>query len=122
MNILIVDDARDIRFLMRVHLQKAGYTVAGEANGQEALDHLAATTDRPCLILLDLMMPVMNGWEFRARQLADPALASIPVVILSAAPPGDAATEALHAVAVLKKPPDFAAILALAAQYCAAEP
>jgi CheY-like chemotaxis protein len=67
MNILIVDDARDIRLLLRVRLQKVGYTVADAANGQEALEHLAATTDRPCLILLDLMMPVMNGWEFRAR-------------------------------------------------------
>jgi CheY-like chemotaxis protein len=121
MNILIVDDARDIRLLLRVRLQKVGYTVADAANGQEALEHLAATTDRPCLILLDLMMPVMNGWEFRARQLADPALATIPVVVLSAAPPSDAATEALHAVAVLKKPPDIAAVLTLAARYCTAE-
>jgi CheY-like chemotaxis protein len=67
MNILIVDDARDIRLLLRVLLQNAGYTVADVANSQEALEHLAATTDRPCLILLGLMMPVMNGWEFRAR-------------------------------------------------------
>jgi CheY-like chemotaxis protein len=120
MHILIVDDDPTISFLLTLALEDAGYTVASVANGQAALERLRASTERPCLILLDLMMPPLNGWEFRAQQLADPALASIPVVVLSAARPSDERAEALQAVAVLKKPVDFAAVLALVAQYCTA--
>ena len=121
MHILIVDDDPDICRLLTMTLQDAGYTVVSMATGEAALEHLTSTTDRPCLILLDLMMPNVNGWEFREQQLADPALAAIPTVVFSAAVLIDAPLEALQAAAVVRKPLDFAAILALAAQYCAAE-
>jgi CheY-like chemotaxis protein len=120
MYVLIVDDAADLCLILTVFLEDAGYRVASAEHGQAALAYLAAATTLPCLILLDLMMPIMNGHEFRARQLADPVLAAIPVVVLTAVPPGAAAAAALQAVAVLKKPLDFAAILALVAQYCTA--
>ena len=125
MQILIVDDEPDISFLLTLALEDAGYTVASVANGQAALERLRASTERPCLILLDLMMPPLNGWEFRAQQLADPVLASIPVVVLSAARPSDERAELLQAVAVLKKPVDFGFLnfstLAQRKAACAAE-
>src|SRR5262245_34872901 len=81
--VLIVDDDYDIRATLHEILSDEGYDVASSANGFEALQALRSGT-APCLILLDLMMPVMDGWQFRAQQLSDPTLASIPVVVLSA--------------------------------------
>jgi CheY-like chemotaxis protein len=82
-HILVVEDNAAARGALAALLGAAGYAVACAANGREALDRLRGP-DRPCLILLDLAMPVMDGWEFRARQRRSPALASIPVVLLSA--------------------------------------
>jgi CheY-like chemotaxis protein len=117
MHVLIVDD--DIRLLLTVLLEDAGYTVAAAANGQEVLAYLTATSNLPCVIVLDVMMPLMNGYSFRAQQLAEPVLAAIPVIVLSAALPHDGAADTLRAAAVLKKPIDFTALLTLVAQYCA---
>jgi CheY-like chemotaxis protein len=81
----VVDDDAGIREALADLLADEGYHVLAAANGREALDHLyAAGAPRPCVILLDLMMPVMNGSQFYAEMRADPALSSIPVVILSA--------------------------------------
>lgn len=118
MYILIVDDASDIRLILTVALTDAGYPVECVTNGQEALARLRTATERPCLILLDLMMPIMDGWEFLRRQQADPALAAIPVVVRSAVAPEAAAGAALGARRVLRKPIDFAALRAVVAQYC----
>ena len=82
--ILIVDDDEDIRLALAEALEDEGYQVRTAANGKEALA-LLRSSPPPCLILLDLMMPVMNGWEFREQQLGDPALAEIPVYVISAA-------------------------------------
>jgi CheY-like chemotaxis protein len=79
--VLVVDDAEDIRLLCRLHLVRRGYRVTQAANGQEALD--SARADRPDLILLDLMMPVMDGWECLAELKADPVLRSVPVFIIT---------------------------------------
>jgi CheY-like chemotaxis protein len=81
--VLIVEDDLDIRDALGQILEEEGYAVATAANGQEALDRLRAGPP-PRLILLDLMMPVMNGWQFRAEQRQDPTLAGIPVVVISA--------------------------------------
>src|SRR5207249_387698 len=83
--VLVVEDDFDLRDALVPILEYEGHRVVSAANGREALDWLHAMPP-PSLILLDLMMPVMNGEEFRAEQLRDPALASIPGVILSAHP------------------------------------
>jgi CheY-like chemotaxis protein len=82
-HILVVEDNAAARDALAALLGAAGYSVACAANGREALDHLRGP-HRPFLILLDLSMPVMDGWEFRARQRQSPSLASIPVILLSA--------------------------------------
>jgi CheY-like chemotaxis protein len=84
MNILIVDDDDAIRDAFGDILRDEGYAVATAANGQEALAYLRQTSQLPDLILLDLAMPVMSGWEFRAAQRQDPVLQAIPVVVVSA--------------------------------------
>ena len=81
--ILIVEDDSDLREALSEVLRDEGYTVAMATDGREALDHLKRES-RPSLILLDLTMPVMNGWQFRDEQRRDPDLSEIPVVVLSA--------------------------------------
>ena len=80
--VLIVDDERDIRDAIAELLSEEGYEVHGASDGAEALTK--ARDFHPGLVLLDLMMPGMDGWEFRDRQRVDPELAGIPVVVLSA--------------------------------------
>jgi CheY-like chemotaxis protein len=80
--VLIVDDETDIREAIAELLAEEGYDVEGARDGAEALTK--ARRCHPSLVLLDLMMPGMNGWEFRAKQRGDPELAAIPVVVLSA--------------------------------------
>jgi CheY-like chemotaxis protein len=81
--ILVVDDDPEIRESLREVLLSAGHDVSTAANGKDALDHLH--TRRPDVILLDLMMPVMNGWQFRDAQKRSRALADIPVIVISTA-------------------------------------
>jgi CheY-like chemotaxis protein len=83
MAVLVVDDDEEIREVITEALVGEGYVVRCASNGKKAIEQLQAGL-RPGVILLDLMMPVMDGWQFRSRQLADPQLASIPVVIISA--------------------------------------
>lgn len=80
--ILIVDDMLTLRQPARVTLEKAGYIVTEASNGQEALQELAQS--RPDLILLDLLMPIMNGGEVLKRVRADAALDDVPVIVLTA--------------------------------------
>ena len=81
-HILIVDDDLDSRVMLETYLSWAGYKVVTACNGREALE--CAKALRPALILLDLIMPRMNGRIFRENQLADPEIRDIPVVCLSA--------------------------------------
>jgi CheY-like chemotaxis protein len=82
--VLVVEDDPDIRATLCEALEDNGYSAAGAANGAEALEYLRTAAELPCLILLDLMMPVMDGQTFRTEQRADPKLANIPVVVISA--------------------------------------
>ena len=82
--ILVVDDDRDIRDSLVELLTEHGYPAIGAGNGVEALEILRTSASPPCLILLDLMMPVMDGREFRERQLENPAWTAIPVIVISA--------------------------------------
>jgi two-component system, chemotaxis family, chemotaxis protein CheY len=100
--LLVVDDEAENREPLATLLESAGYRVMNAANGAEAL-HLLAT-EHCDGILLDLMMPVMNGWVFRQHQQADPAIADIPVLLMSAASRLAEEGGALKAAAHLPKP------------------
>ena len=82
--ILLVDDDGDLRRSLGEALEEAGYDVTVSANGHDALVALRQTP-LPDVILLDLLMPVMNGWQFCKAKQADPATAPIPVIVMSAA-------------------------------------
>ncbi len=112
-HILIIDDDDAIRMLIAAVLARNGYTTAHAANGLEGLRE--ARTRRPDLIILDLMLPRMTGWEFRATQKQDDRLAGIPVIIISAGSPEK--TGVLGDVAArLSKPFDFETFLWLVDQ------
>jgi CheY-like chemotaxis protein len=82
--VLIVDDDNDVRSALAELLEEEGFSVEGAPNGREALALLRGGTVHPAVILLDLMMPGMDGWDFRHEQMRDPKLAGVPVVIVSA--------------------------------------
>ena len=120
--VMVVDDDVDVRELLAQLLELEGYQVTTAADGREALSRLAKGP-LPSTILLDLRMPGMNGWEFRAHQLANPSLASIPVIILTADRTQDANTVArLGASALFRKPLDVDALLATLGQATAPAP
>ena len=108
--VLVVDDDYDIRDTLKELLELEGLRVASAANGREAL-HKLRNGVRPNVILLDLMMPEMSGWEFRGEQLRDPALADIPVVILSATPDVARAAREMNASGWVRKPFDLDQLL-----------
>jgi CheY-like chemotaxis protein len=114
--VLIVDDDFALRDALCAALEGEGFSVAAVSNGEEALEYLRNGA-RPCLVLLDLMMPIMNGWEFRAEQRQDPELADIPVIVLSAfARSGD---EELRGIGqFLRKPFQLSDLLAAVRAYC----
>jgi CheY-like chemotaxis protein len=114
---LIVDDDAATRTAMTLVLEGTGYRVSSASDGHEALDHLQRSKP-PDLILLDLMMPRMDGWQFREQQWRSPALASIPIVILSAAGDVPLHAAALHAVGYLEKPVEFEKLLATIRRHC----
>ena len=117
MTVLIVDDDAGIRQLLTLFLEHKGYTAASVTNGAEALSHLRQSHPLPQLVLLDLMMPVLDGAGFRHEQQQDPQLAAIPVVVMSAAENIQAQAPSLTADAYLPKPIDFDALLSLVEQY-----
>ena len=102
-SILVVEDEPELQEVLRVALEGDGYTVAVVNNGRDALQHLR-TTPTTCLIILDLLLPVLSGHRFRAVQLRDRSLAWIPVIIVSGG--AEAAREAreLGARAFVRKP------------------
>ena len=113
--VLVVEDDTDLRESICTVLADAGYTSWAAENGEVALER--ARAERPCVILLDLMMPIMNGWEFRSEQLRDPNLSSIPVIIMTADGRAREKAQALHAD-YLKKPITLDALLNLVDDYC----
>ena len=115
--VLIVEDDADLREMMAQLLTLEGFQSETVANGRDALKYLQEGP-RPDLILLDLMMPVMDGWEFRKRQQSDPSLADVPVIVLSALDQAQARTSDLDGVAFLKKPLDFDRLLELVRRHC----
>lgn len=115
--VLIVDDDADIRETLGELLENKGYTVAGAANGVQALEFLR-NGGVPCVILLDLMMPVMDGYQFREEQLK--GFDEIPVVVVTAG--ATIRSENLRGVAILPKPLQIDKLLAALRRYCEADP
>lgn len=113
--VFVVDDDEDIREVISEILSNHGYQVETAQNGSEALAQLRSGM-RPCVILLDLMMPGMNGFEFRAEQLLDPELAEIPVVVLTGA--GQATRTATLGTEVLRKPMELEPLLSVVSRFC----
>jgi CheY-like chemotaxis protein len=119
--ILIADDDPDLRESLRLLLELQGHTVDEASNGADALRHLDPAQP-PCVILLDLMMPVMDGWQFRREQLQNPALADIPVLVISAIPAHMQRTGELGARRVFPKPFDYDDLLTEVATICPGTP
>ena len=112
--VLVVDDDPDILDAICDILDAEGYAVARARHGGEALERVAER--RPDLILLDLMMPVMDGWQFREAQVQNAELAKIPVVVVSAA--GRDRLERIDADAYLSKPVDLEELLGCVSHFC----
>src|SRR5712691_6022963 len=122
-NVLIVEDDPDIRAMLMSLLVTEGFHVVGAEDGLEAL-HLLRTVrrrapDTPCLVLLDLKMPRLGGGEFRRAQLGDPAVANVPVAVISGATDLEQRAQALGAVATVAKPIDCDLLLDVVRRYCA---
>lgn len=117
-SVLVVDDDRDIREVVIESLSDEGYPAVGAQNGAEALAALRAAPSLPGVILLDMMMPVMDGTAFRAEQLGDPRLAAIPVVIMSASAHIEEVANQVQATGFLKKPLQLLDLFAIAERFC----
>ena len=117
-NLLVIDDEVEIRETVTDLLEQSGYNVVGLANGQQALAYLRHAKSPPCLILLDLMMPVMSGEAFRKAQLCNPGLAAIPVILVSADPEVAAKARKLQVANFLKKPFEVEDLIATVGRYC----
>ncbi|MGB7624366.1 MAG: response regulator [Terriglobia bacterium] len=115
--ILIIDDEPAVRDVLGEVLRGAGYEVSTASNGAEALSHMR-NKGAPSLILLDLMMPVMNGWEFRSEQLKDPALCSVPTIILTTVANIMAEAKLLQAAGYISKSTAYGSILELVRAFC----
>jgi two-component system, chemotaxis family, chemotaxis protein CheY len=116
--VLIVDDDKDLRTAVRTVLANAGYRTAEANDGQEALALMQAE-DKPALLLLDLMMPNMDGWQLRSRLRSDPGLGAIPIVIMTAhAGVLRAVSNVRPETPVLSKPLDVERLLQVVAIYC----
>lgn len=115
--VFVVEDDADIRDMIREILELEGYSVRTASDGAKALEQIRLG-EAPRLILLDLMMPGMNGWEFRSAQLDDPRLAKIPVIVLSG--DGTVAAKAgnMNAAGYLKKPVDLSTLLETVSRFC----
>jgi CheY-like chemotaxis protein len=110
--VLIVDDDLDAREALAELLEYRGFSVGSAANGREALNYLRSSS-QPRIIILDLMMPMMDGWEFLEHQSRDFALMEIPVIVLTATPP----SQPVRAKVVLQKPIQFDSLVKLLNQY-----
>lgn len=117
--VLVVDDDDDARGLLTSVLESAAYDVLQAGDGAEALRLLESPGARCNIILLDLMMPVMNGWDFRRKQRQNAALAGIPVLLMSAGAHIAAASGDLDAVGFMAKPVEVSDLLDKVKKHCA---
>lgn len=116
--ILLVEDDQDIRETLVELLEGEGYEVLFAENGQIGLDKLSEITELPNLILLDLMMPVKDGFQFCAEKEANPKIAHLPVVVMSADGHIRENQLRVNAKAYLKKPLDIYEIISIVQKHC----
>jgi CheY-like chemotaxis protein len=116
--ILIVEDDRDIRETLAEVLTDASYEPVAVANGREALECLSIGIVKPSVILLDLMMPVMDGREFREIQSSDVGLSSIPVILFTAQVNHEHSAQTMGNIRCLRKPVDLVELLQTIASVC----
>jgi CheY-like chemotaxis protein len=114
-DVLLAEDDEDLREAMVDMLNDAGYSVEAVSNGRDALSWLEDNLAPPRVILLDLMMPVMDGWQFLDERQKTPKIAAVPVVVLSAN--GDFARES-DTIGFMRKPVAVKSLLAVIARYC----
>jgi CheY-like chemotaxis protein len=117
--VMVVEDDRDVREALVEALADHEYDVLEASNGEEALSRLRAAARKPCVILLDIMMPVMDGWQFREAQQRAPDVAEIPVVVLSAHANLRDAVTGMGVQEFLKKPVRLEALIHTIRRYCA---
>lgn len=114
--VLVVDDDADFRRLLKLWLNANGYDVSEAPNGLEALRVMSRS--KPCLILLDLMMPVLDGRGFRAQQLRNPQLAGIPVLCVSAAHEAENVARELGTAGCITKPIEMDSLVDRVRKFC----
>lgn len=115
--VLVVDDDADTRMMLQTCLELSGIPCVVAADGRQGL--AALQRHHPCVVMLDLTMPIMNGWEFRAEQqkLDDRALASVPIIVVTAWANAQEHATALGADGLLTKPVDVDRMVAIAREY-----
>ena len=116
--VFVVEDDQDIREALAELLESEGYDVTTAENGQIGIDKLSQASQLPNLILLDLMMPVKDGFQFYAEKAADPNLSAVPVIVMSADGHILDKQKKLQAQAYIKKPVDIDHILNMVDQFC----
>jgi len=119
--VLVVEDDADVREAIAEVLSDCEYKPLHASNGAEALQRLRTAEIRPCVILLDVMMPTMDGWQFRAAQKSDPSVSDIPVVVLSAHANGSEAAAKMDAAAYLAKPVSLERLVTVVERFCGVE-
>lgn len=114
--VLLIDDEAEVRETLAEGLRGAGFDVAEASSGAEGL-HILRTDNNIGLVLLDLMMPEMDGWRFRYEQRMDPRLAGVPTIITTGAPLGDVVDGELKANDYLLKPIGLQHLISVVAHY-----
>lgn len=116
--IFIVEDSADIRDLVKLLYVGEGYHVETSTEGREAIQKLQSLNELPSFILLDLMMPGMDGYQFRKLQEIDPDFAEVPVVVMTADSNAEARAISLGAKGYIKKPVNVTDLLKIAERFC----
>ena len=115
--VLVIDDDEGVRIVMRKQLQHAGFDVVSAASGSEGLEMMRQDPGIR-LVLLDMIMPVLDGWGVRQKQMEDPELAQVPVIILTGAPLPSLVHAQLHAADYLLKPVGRDHLISVVSNFC----
>ena len=116
--VFIVEDDRDVRDSLIDALELNDYAYIAVSNGREGIERLRALAVKPCLILLDLMMPILDGWGFREAQRGNPELSAIPVIVLTAGASAEQVAAQMGADGFLRKPVRLEDLIEAVSQYC----